>query len=41
MAKQFDAAVYLHKTSGITPLDATNHFPDADENVPELFPFAL
>ncbi|KAJ3054507.1 hypothetical protein HK097_001630 [Rhizophlyctis rosea] len=39
--KKFDACVYLHSTTGITPLDATNHFPDADENVPDTYPFAL
>ncbi|KAJ3030144.1 hypothetical protein HDV00_009087 [Rhizophlyctis rosea] len=41
LANQFDATVYLHVTTGINPLDKTNHFPDADENVPDTFPFAL
>ncbi|KAJ3090293.1 hypothetical protein HK102_004216 [Quaeritorhiza haematococci] len=41
LADQFDAICHIHETRGIRPLDKSAHFPDEEENVPEMFPFGL
>ncbi|KAI9143444.1 hypothetical protein BKA69DRAFT_1061936 [Paraphysoderma sedebokerense] len=39
IGSQYDAIIHIDQTRHLKPLDKFAHFPDEDENVPELFPF--